>query len=145
MKALVQRVREASVTVSGEKVASIGTGYLVLLGIRKGEGPAVPGALARKVAELRVFPDDAGRMGRSLAEVGGSILVVSQMTLYGDTSKGRRPSFDAVAGGAEAEPLYEAFVAALRAAGVPVETGRFGAMMEVALVNDGPVTFMLEA
>ncbi len=144
MRALVQRVKEASVAVAGEKVASIGQGYLLLLGIRKGESPEAAPSLARKVAELRVFADEEGKMGKSLADVGGAVLVVSQMTLYGDVSKGRRPSFDAVAGGKEAEPVYEAFVAALRASGVPVQTGRFGAMMDVALVNDGPVTFMLE-
>jgi len=145
MRALVQRVREASVTVDGESVAGIGRGFLVLLGIRKGDTREAAGALARRVAELRVFPDEAGKMGRSLADVGGAVLVVSQMTLYGDVSKGRRPSFDAVARGPEAEPLYEGFVANLEAAGIPVETGRFGAMMDVRLVNDGPVTFMLEA
>jgi D-tyrosyl-tRNA(Tyr) deacylase len=144
VRALVQRVKEASVTVGGERVAGIGRGYLVLLGIRKGDSAAAAAALARKVVELRVFPDEAGKMGRALAEVHGAVLVVSQMTLYGDVSKGRRPSFDAVAGGPEAEPLYEGFVADLRAFGCPVETGRFGAMMDVALVNDGPVTFMLE-
>jgi len=144
LRALVQRVREASVAVGDGDVGRIGKGYLVLLGIRKGDTPEAAAALARKVAELRIFNDEAGKMSRSLADVGGSVLVVSQMTLYGDVSKGRRPSFDAVAPGAEAEPLYEAFLAGLRAAGCPLETGRFGAMMDVALVNEGPVTFMLE-
>jgi D-tyrosyl-tRNA(Tyr) deacylase len=144
MRALVQRVREASVTVEGLRVGGIGPGLLVFLGIRKGDSREAAGALARKVAGLRIFADEEGRMSRSLAEVGGAVLVVSQMTLYGDVSKGRRPSFDAVAPGAEAEPLYEAFVADLRGAGIGVETGRFGAMMDVSLVNDGPVTFMLE-
>ena len=125
-------------------MAAIGTGFLVLLGIRKGDTAQAAETLAGRTAVLRIFSDAAGKMSLALADVGGSILVVSQMTLYGDLTKGRRPSFDAVAPGAEAMPLYEAFVAALRAAGVKVETGVFGAMMDVALVNDGPVTFMLE-
>ena len=117
----------------------------MLLGARKGDTPEAAEALAAKVAALRIFNDEAGKMGKSLADVGGQVLVVSQMTLYGDCSKGRRPSFDAVAGGEEARPLYERFVAALRAAVPKVETGEFGAMMDVSLVNDGPVTFLLEA
>jgi len=125
-------------------VAAIGTGFLVLLGIRKGDTAQAAETLAGRTAVLRIFSDAAGKMSLALADVGGSILVVSQMTLYGDLTKGRRPAFDSVAPGAEARPLYEAFVAALRAAGVRVETGVFGAMMDVALVNDGPVTFMLE-
>jgi D-tyrosyl-tRNA(Tyr) deacylase len=137
-------VREASVTVDGVKVAAIGPGFLVLLGIRKGDTPEVAAALAGRTAALRIFSDPAGKMSLALADVGGAVLVVSQMTLYGDCTKGRRPSFDAVAPGVEAKPLYEAFVAGLAAAGIAVETGVFGAMMDVALVNDGPVTFMLE-
>ena len=135
----------ASVTVDGARVAAIGPGLLVLLGVRKGDTAAMAGALAARTAVLRIFRDDAGKMGRALADVGGAVLVVSQMTLYGDTSRGRRPSFDEVAPGPESRPLYEAYVAALRQAGLPVETGVFGAMMDVALVNDGPVTFLLEA
>jgi len=138
-------VTSASVTVDGARVAAIGPGLLVLLGVRKGDTAAMAGALAARTAVLRIFRDDAGKMGRALADVGGAVLVVSQMTLYGDTSRGRRPSFDEVAPGPESRPLYEAYVAALRQAGLPVETGVFGAMMDVALVNDGPVTFLLEA
>lgn len=125
-------------------MAGIGPGLLVLLGVRKGDTPELAGPLAARTAGLRIFRDEAGKMGKALADVGGAVLVVSQMTLYGDVSKGRRPSFDAVAPGPESRPVYEAYVAALRAAGLPVETGVFGAMMHVALVNDGPVTFMLE-
>ncbi len=144
IRALIQRVTSASVTVDGARVGAIGAGFLVLLGIRKGDTPAMAEALAGRTAVLRVFRDEAGKMGRALADVGGAVLVVSQMTLYGDVAKGCRPSFEAVAPGPESRPLYEAYVAALRAAGLPVETGVFGAMMEVALVNDGPVTFLLE-
>ena len=144
MRALIQRVRGASVAVGGKTVASIGAGFLVLLGVRKGDTVEAGAALAAKVSGLRAFGDANGKMSRSLSDVGGAVLVVSQMTLYGDCSKGRRPSFDEVAGGAEAHPLYEAFVADLRAAGLTVETGVFGGMMDVSLVNDGPVTFMLE-
>lgn len=144
MRALVQRVREASVTVDGRRVAAIGTGFLVLLGVRKGDAPEAAGELARRTAGLRIFRDGQDRMARSLAEADGAVLVVSQMTLYGDCSKGRRPSFDAVATGEEARPLYERFVEGLRGEGCRVETGVFGAMMDVALVNDGPVTFLLE-
>jgi D-tyrosyl-tRNA(Tyr) deacylase len=144
VRALIQRVREASVSVGGERIAAIGPGLLVLVGVRAGESPEAPAALARRVVEFRVFRDDAGKMGRSLLDTGGALLAVSQMTLYGATDRGRRPSFDSVARGEEALPRFEAFVEAVRAAGVPVETGRFGAMMDVALVNDGPVTFLLE-
>jgi len=144
IKALIQRVKEASVTVDGAKCGSIGRGYLVFLGVRKGETAATAVELARKVAGLRIMSDSDGKMNLGLAETEGAVLVVSQMTLYGDCSKGRRPSFEAVAPGAEAGPVYEAFVAALKAAGVRTETGVFGARMDVALVNDGPVTFMVE-
>jgi len=137
-------VKEASVTVDGAKCGSIGRGYLVFLGVRKGETAATAVELARKVAGLRIMSDSDGKMNLGLAETEGAVLVVSQMTLYGDCSKGRRPSFEAVAPGAEAGPVYEAFVAALKAAGVRTETGVFGARMDVALVNDGPVTFMVE-
>jgi len=126
-------------------VARIGPGLLVLLGVRKGDTAAAAEALAGRTAVLGIFRDEAGKMGKALADVGGAVLVVSQMTLYGDTTKGRRPSFDDVAPGPESRPLYEAYVAALKAAGLPVSTGVFGAMMDVHLVNDGPVTFLLEA
>lgn len=131
--------------VDGAEVAKIGTGFLVLLGVRKGDTPAMAGALAGRTAVLRIFRDEAGKMGKALADVGGAVLVVSQMTLYGDTTRGRRPSFDEVAPGPESRPLYEAYVATLKAAGLPVVTGVFGAMMHVSLVNDGPVTFLLDA
>lgn len=141
---MIQRVKEASVAVDGAKTGSIGRGYLVFLGVKKGETAEKAVELARKVAALRIMGDAEGKMNLGLAETGGSVLVVSQMTLYGDCSKGRRPSFDLVAPGVEAEPVYEAFVEALKAAGVVTGTGVFGAMMDVALVNDGPVTFMVE-
>jgi D-tyrosyl-tRNA(Tyr) deacylase len=131
--------------VDGAPVAAIGPGLLVFFGVRRGDERASAEALARRIAGLRIFPDERGRMGRSLAEAGGAILVVSQMTLYGDVSRGRRPSFDDVATSEEARPLYEAFLEALRAAGARVEAGRFGAVMDVALVNHGPVTFLAEA
>lgn len=131
--------------MDGAVTGKIGRGFMVLVGARKGDTREAAHALATKVAGFRVFNDEAGKMSRSLADVGGAVLAVSQMTLYGDASKGRRPSFDQVAPGPEAEPLYEAFLAALRATGVEVSTGVFGADMAVALVNDGPVTFLLEA
>jgi len=144
IRALIQRVKEASVTVDGAKCGSIGRGYLVFLGVRKGEDAGKAVELARKVAGLRIMSDSEGKMNLGLAETDGAVLVVSQMTLYGDCSKGRRPSFEAVAPGAQARPAYEAFVAALKEAGIRAETGVFGAMMDVTLVNDGPVTFMVE-
>jgi len=137
-------VTSAAVAVDGAEVARIRSGFLVLLGVRKGDTLAMAEALAGRTAVLRIFRDEAGKMGKALADVGGAVLVVSQMTLYGDTTKGRRPSFDDVAPGPESRPLYEAYVAALKAAGLPVLTGVFGAMMDVQLVNDGPVTFLLE-
>ena len=144
MRALIQRVRESSVSVEGKEVARIGPGMTVLLGIKKGDSPEMAKALATRTAGLRIFRDDADKMNRSLADIGGAVLVVSQMTLYGDCSRGRRPSFEEVAPGAEAQPLYELFVETLKAAGIPVQTGVFGAMMDVSLVNDGPVTFLVE-
>jgi len=137
-------VTSAAVAVDGAEVARIRSGFLVLLGVRKGDTLAMAEALAGRTAVLRIFRDEAGKMWKALADVGGAVLVVSQMTLYGDTTKGRRPSFDDVAPGPESRPLYEAYVAALKAAGLPVLTGVFGAMMDVQLVNDGPVTFLLE-
>jgi len=144
MRALIQRVRESSVSVEGKEIARIGRGMMVLLGVRKGDSPEMAESLAAKTAGLRIFRDDGGKMNKSLSDIGGAVLVVSQMTLYGDCSKGRRPSFEDVAPGPEAKPLYELFVETLRATGITVETGVFGAMMDVHLVNDGPVTFLVE-
>ena len=144
MKALLQRVSRAEVRVDGRAVGTIGRGLLVLLGVERGDAPPDAASLADKTAELRIFPDEAHHMNRSVEEVGGACLVVSQFTLAGSTRRGRRPSFDAAAPPGEAEPLYEHFVACLRARGLPVATGVFRAMMEVELVNDGPVTLLLE-
>lgn len=144
MRALVQRVARASVEVDGQVVGAIGQGFLVLLGVTHADGPGQATWLARKVAGLRLFEDAAGKMNLGLADVGGAVLVVSQFTLYGDAARGRRPSFTAAAPPAQAEPLCQAFVAALRAEGLPVATGVFGAMMQVHLVNDGPVTLWLD-
>ncbi len=140
MRAVVQRVREASVAVDGELLATIGRGLLVLVGVTHDDAAATAEALARKVHELRVFDD--GRS--SCADLGLEILVVSQFTLYGNTSKGRRPSWLAAAAGPVAEPLVEAVVRSLRTRGARVGTGRFGADMAVSLVNDGPMTLLLE-
>jgi D-tyrosyl-tRNA(Tyr) deacylase len=146
VRAVLQRVERAEVRVDGEAVGRIGAGLLVLLGVGEGDGEAEAARLAGKVARLRVFPDEAGRFDRSLLDTGGEALVVSQFTLLGDARKGNRPSFSSAAPPELAEPLYEAFCAALREAGVGrVETGRFGARMAVELVNDGPVTLLLEA
>lgn len=142
MKLVIQRVSRAAVHVDGATVGSIGTGFLVLVGLAKGDGPGQVEAAAKKVASLRVFEDDAGKMNRGLDEVGGSVLAVSQFTLAGSIRKGRRPSFDGAMPGDEAEPLFNRFVEALRGHGVPVQTGVFGAMMDVELVNDGPVTLV---
>jgi len=139
----VQRVAEARVRVDGDVVGQIGRGLCVLLGVARGDREVV--RLAEKVARLRVFPDDAGRFDRSVLDVGGAALVVSQFTLIADTAKGNRPSFGDAAPPEVAEPLYERFCTALRELGVPVETGVFGAKMEVELVNDGPVTIVLDA
>ena len=139
MRAVVQRVTSASVSVEGAVVGRIGEGLLVLLGVTHDDGPAQVDTMARKLHELRILRDE-----RSCAEAGAGLLVVSQFTLYGDTRKGRRPSWGAAAPGPVAEPLVDAVVDALRGRGAQVETGRFGAMMEVALVNDGPFTVLLE-
>lgn len=139
MRALVQRVSEASVTVDGERVAGIGRGLLVLLGVRTGDGNEEADRVARKVRALRIFEDDEGRMNRSVDDVGGEILCVSQFTLYGDVRKGNRPSFVEAAPPETAEPLYERVRQALGAQG-----GVFGARMEVSLVNSGPVTLLVE-
>ena len=144
MRALLQRVSEASVTVDGEVVGSIGRGFAVLVGVTHGDGEVEAEWLARKVAGLRLFEDAEGKMNLALGDVGGAILVVSQFTLYGDARKGRRPSFTDAAPPAQAEPLVHHFVRSLREAGLPVETGVFGAPMEVEIHNEGPVTLMLE-
>jgi D-tyrosyl-tRNA(Tyr) deacylase len=144
MRALVQRVSRASVRVDGQVVGEIDRGLLVLLGVRQTDGPAEADWLARKVGGLRLFAGEDGHFDRSLSDVDGALLVVSQFTLYGDARKGRRPNFGAAARPALAEELYERFVAAVRGLGYPVATGRFGALMDVELVNDGPVTVMVE-
>lgn len=145
MRALLQRVQEASVFVDGRAVGSIGAGLLVLLGVRQGDGPEEADWLARKTAELRVFAGDTGRFDRSVLDLGGGVLVVSQFTLYGDARRGRRPDFTSAAEPVLARQLYERYVAGLRRAGVAeVATGVFGAMMAVRLTNDGPVTVLLE-
>ena len=145
MKAVLQRVIKAKVAVAGKRVGRIGTGILVLLGVEKGDGERDAEWLADKIVGLRIFEDDAGKMNRALREIGGELLVVSQFTLAGNCAKGRRPSFDDAAPTAEANRLYEYFVGRVRGMGVPVETGMFQAMMAVSLVNDGPVTFILES
>jgi len=144
MRIVAQRVSRATVRVGGETVGSIGAGLLVLVAFSGTDGEAEPAWMARKLTGLRVFPDDERRMNRSVREAGGSLLVVSQFTLYGDTSRGMRPSFTEAASPERAEGLYELFLDALRAEGVPVESGRFAAMMDVELVNDGPVTLILD-
>lgn len=145
MKAIVQRVSEASVTVADQIVSQIGPGLLVLLGIRQGDGPGDVALLARKLPALRIFKDDQGQMNRSVTDIGGSILVVSQFTLYADTRQGNRPGFSAAARPEVANPLYEELVQRLRAqlGESRVGTGVFGASMQVRLLNDGPVTVEL--
>lgn len=144
MRAVLQRVTRASVTIEGETVGAIGRGLLVLLGVAQGDSEAQAARLATKTAELRIFPDETGRFNRSLLEVGGAALVVSQFTLLADVRRGRRPSFTDAAPPERAAQLVDAYVQHLRAQGVPVQTGRFGAMMQVELVNDGPVTVLLD-
>jgi D-tyrosyl-tRNA(Tyr) deacylase len=145
MRALLQRVGRARVLIDGEAVGEIGRGLLVLLGVTHDDTPEQARWLAEKVGGLRIFADDEGKMNRDVTEAGGSVLVVSQFTLYGDCSKGRRPSFVDAAPPEIAIPLYEAFVNAVKAQGIPTATGRFGAMMQVELVNDGPVTLIVES
>jgi len=145
MRAVVQRVTEARVEVAGETVGEIAAGFLVLLGVSRDDGTADADYLAEKIANLRVFEDDEGKMNRSLLESGGAMLAVSQFTLYGDTRKGRRPSFIEAAEPEKANSLYEYFVGRARSLGVTVETGVFQAMMKVSLVNDGPVTILLDS
>ena len=144
MKAVIQRVSSASVSVAGAVVGRIDQGILVLLGVEKGDSEARADWLAEKIVLLRIFEDGAGKTNRDLAEVGGSILAVSQFTLAGNCDKGRRPSFDAAAPHDEGKRLYDYFVAALQRKGIVVQTGIFQADMQVTLVNDGPVTFILE-
>lgn len=144
MRALVQRVTEASVTVDGEVVGAIGSGLCVLVGVTHDDGPAGARTLATKLAKLRVLDDDEGVMNRSVLDTGGGVLVVSQFTLYGSTAKGNRPSWIDAARPEHAEPLIDEVVAALREQGITVATGRFRTEMAVALVNDGPVTVLLE-
>jgi D-tyrosyl-tRNA(Tyr) deacylase len=144
MKAVIQRVSSASVTVDGTVVGEISRGLLVLLGVEKGDQQAQADWLAEKIATLRVFEDDNGKMNRSLMDVGGAVLAVSQFTLAGNCTKGRRPSFDTAAPPDIGKLRYEQFVTALRQLQLPVATGIFQADMQVALVNDGPVTFILE-
>jgi D-tyrosyl-tRNA(Tyr) deacylase len=144
VRAVVQRVSEARVAVDGAVVGEIGRGLCVLLGIGHGDTEAEADSLCKKIVGLRIFEDEAGRFARSLEDVGGGMLVVSQFTLYADTTKGRRPSFTDAAPPAAAEALYEHFVTCARSGPAPVATGRFGARMAVALVNDGPVTLVID-
>ncbi|MBP6786181.1 MAG: D-tyrosyl-tRNA(Tyr) deacylase [Candidatus Promineofilum sp.] len=144
MRALIQRVSRASVTVDGRVVGKVGRGFVVLLGVTHGDGPAEAGWLAAKIAGLRVFDDEAGKMNRALADVDGELLVVSQFTLYGDARQGRRPSFSSAAAPERAEPLVDHFVDILRDAGFTVATGVFGAHMDLEIHNDGPVTLLIE-
>ena len=145
MRAVVQRVSEAAVSVGGESVSAIGVGVVVLLGVASGDTAEDAERMARKVARLRIFENDEGRLDRALVDIAGGALVVSQFTLVADTGKGNRPSFTEAAASEEAEPLYERFCAALADEGVGVSRGVFGARMELALVNDGPVTVVLES
>lgn len=144
MRALLQRVSEASVKVDEELIGQTGRGLLILICAMQGDTDAQAAQMAAKIAKLRIFTDEAGKMNRSVVDVSGSALVVSQFTLAADTSRGNRPGFSSAAPPAEGERLYELFAAELTAQGIPVETGRFGADMKVALVNDGPVTIWME-
>jgi D-tyrosyl-tRNA(Tyr) deacylase len=145
LKAVVQRVERARVLVGGEVRSEIGAGLCILLGVARGDDAAAAERLAGRVARLRIFENDEGRFDRSLLDIGGAALVVSQFTLLADTAKGNRPSFTDAAPPEEAEPLYERFFEVLRALGLEVGTGVFGARMQVELVNDGPVTILLDA
>jgi len=145
MRAVVQRVSRAQVTVNGEITGQIGLGLLILLGVGRDDTEADAIYLSEKIAGLRVFEDAEGKMNLSVQDVGGSVLAVSQFTLYGDVRRGKRPSFDAAAPPEKAHPLYEFFVEKIRAAGLHCETGRFQEMMQVELVNEGPVTILLDS
>jgi D-aminoacyl-tRNA deacylase len=145
MRAVVQRVRRAKVTVAREIAGEIGHGLLVLLGVGRDDSAASAEYLADKIVGLRIFEDDAGKMNRSVAEVSGAVLAVSQFTLYGDARKGKRPSFDDAARPGKARELYEHFVERVRSSGLRCETGRFQEMMEVELVNEGPVTILVDS
>ena len=145
MRAVVQRVQQSSVKTNGEIVGRIGQGLLVLLGVAKGDGSKDVDYLVNKILNLRIFEDEDGKMNQSLLEIGGELLAVSQFTLLADCRKGRRPSFIAAAEPEKATELYETFIERVRQKGVAVQTGRFGAMMEVALINDGPVTIIIES
>jgi D-tyrosyl-tRNA(Tyr) deacylase len=145
MRAVVQRVSQAKVTVDTEIAGKIGPGLLVLLGVGRDDAEADSSYLAEKIAGLRVFEDDEGKMNRSVQDIGGSVLAVSQFTLYGDVRRGKRPAFDAAASPEKALQLYEFFVEQIRAAGLRCEIGRFQEMMKVELVNEGPVTILLDS
>jgi D-tyrosyl-tRNA(Tyr) deacylase len=145
MRAVVQRVSQASVTVNGEIIGKIGMGLLVLLGVGQRDQEADARYCAEKICGLRIFEDEDGKMNRSVVDVGGKILAVSQFTLYGDVRRGKRPSFDAAAKPGNARSLYEYFVECIRSSGVPCETGRFQEMMQVELVNNGPVTILVDS
>ncbi len=145
MRVVLQRVSSASVAIDGETAGEIGPGLVLLLGIAKDDGPDDVEYVVNKCVGLRIFGDDRGKMNRSLLDEGGEVLAISQFTLFGDTRKGRRPSFDGAAPPEQAEPLYELAVERLRYHGIRVATGRFGAYMEVSLVNDGPVTLTVES
>jgi D-aminoacyl-tRNA deacylase len=145
MRAVVQRVSRARVTVNGEVTGEIGPGVLVLLGVGREDTEADAVYLAEKICGLRIFEDDQGKMNRSVRDVGGSVLAVSQFTLYGDVRRGKRPSFDGAAGPEKARELYEFFVEQIRGTGLRCETGRFQEMMKVELVNEGPVTILLDS
>lgn len=144
MKGLIQRVKRASVTIDGELYSKIDTGILVLLGVEKGDKEENADKLAEKLVKLRIFEDENGKMNKSILDIEGKILVVSQFTLAGDCKKGTRPSFDKAELPQRANELYKYFISKVEGLGVPTQTGSFGAMMDVELINDGPVTFMLE-
>jgi len=145
VRAVVQRVTRASVTIDGEVAGAIETGLVVFVGVAEDDGTADIDYTASKVLELRIFPDEQGRMNRSVTDVGGAVLAVSQFTLMGDVRRGRRPGFDAAAAPAAARPIYDAFVTRLQTSGLTIATGVFQADMEVALVNDGPVTILIDS
>ena len=144
MKTVLQRVSQGSVSVAGEQISVIQNGYVILLGIGPQDTPETAEIMAKKIAQLRVFSDEQGKMNRSIVDIGGSALVISQFTLYADTRKGNRPSFVNAAAPDMAEAMVQTFITLLRAQGVPTQSGQFGADMQVALINDGPVTILLE-